>query len=75
MWSLPVYITFHAVKFRLELTDKNKLFEKFVRCYKKIDLEIIISYTDYLSMLDKSMSEAEAGGFITKTIAELEDYE
>ena len=30
---------------------------------------------DYLSMLDKSMAEAEAGGFITKTIAELEEYE
>jgi antitoxin YefM len=30
---------------------------------------------DYLAMIDKSMDEAEAGGFITKTIAELEDYE
>lgn len=30
---------------------------------------------DYLAILDKSMSEAEAGGFITKTIAELEEYE
>ena len=30
---------------------------------------------DYLAMLDKSMAEAEAGGFITKTIAELEEYE
>lgn len=30
---------------------------------------------DYLAMLDKSMSEAEAGGFIVKTIAELEEYE
>lgn len=30
---------------------------------------------DYLAMLDKSMAEAEAGGFITKTIAELEAYE
>lgn len=28
---------------------------------------------DYLAMIDKSM--AEAGGFITKTIAELEAYE
>ena len=28
---------------------------------------------DYLAMLDKSMAEAEAGGFITKTIAELEE--
>lgn len=26
---------------------------------------------DYLAMIDKSMTEAEAGGFITKTIAEL----
>ena len=31
--------------------------------------------SDYLAMLDKSMAEAEAGGFITKTIAELEEYE
>ncbi len=30
---------------------------------------------DYLAMIDKSMAEAEAGGFITKTIAELESFE
>ena len=30
---------------------------------------------EYLAMLDKSMAEAEAGGFIPKTIAELEEYE
>lgn len=30
---------------------------------------------EYLAMLDKSISEAEAGGFITKTIDELEDSE
>ncbi len=30
---------------------------------------------DYLAMIDKSMAEAEAGGFVTKTIAELEEYE
>lgn len=30
---------------------------------------------EYLAMLDKSFSEAESGGFITKKIAELEDYE
>ena len=30
---------------------------------------------EYLAMLDKSMAEAEAGGFITKTIAELAEYE
>lgn len=30
---------------------------------------------DYLTMLDKSMAEAKTGGFITKTIAELEEYE
>lgn len=30
---------------------------------------------EYLMMIDKSMAEAEAGGFITKTIAELEEYE
>lgn len=30
---------------------------------------------EYLAMLDKSMAEAEAGGFITKTIDELEEYE
>lgn len=30
---------------------------------------------DYLAMIDKSMAEAETGGFITKTIAELEEYE
>lgn len=27
---------------------------------------------DYLAMIDKSMEEAETGGFIAKTIAELE---
>lgn len=30
---------------------------------------------EYLTMLDKSMAEAEAGGFITKTLDELGDYE
>ena len=30
---------------------------------------------EYLAMLDKSMAEAEAGGFIVKTIEELEAYE
>ena len=30
---------------------------------------------EYLAMLDKSMAEAESGGFITKTLAELEAYE
>lgn len=30
---------------------------------------------EYLAMLDKSMSEAEAGGFVTKTIEELGEYE
>ena len=30
---------------------------------------------DYLAMIDKSMEEAEAGGFITKTISDLENYE
>ena len=30
---------------------------------------------EYLAMLDKSMEEAAAGGFITKTITELEAYE
>lgn len=30
---------------------------------------------DYLAMLDKSMSEAKAGGFVTKNIEELETYE
>lgn len=30
---------------------------------------------EYLTMLDKSMAEAEQGGFVTKTIAELEKYE
>ena len=30
---------------------------------------------EYLAMLDKSMQEAEAGGFIVKTMEELEKYE
>ena len=30
---------------------------------------------EYLAMLDQSMAEAEAGGFITKTIGELEELE
>ena len=30
---------------------------------------------DYLAMLDKSIAEVEAGGFVTKTIDELENYE
>ena len=30
---------------------------------------------EYLAMLDKSMAEAEAGGFITKTVDELGAYQ
>lgn len=30
---------------------------------------------EYLAMLDKSMAEAEAGGFVTKTMDNLKDYE
>ena len=30
---------------------------------------------EYLAMLDKSIAEAESGGFITKSIAELEAFE
>ena len=30
---------------------------------------------EYLAMLDKSIAEAEAGGFIAKTIDELGEYE
>ena len=30
---------------------------------------------DYLAMIDKSIAEAEAGGFIVKSIEELETYE
>ena len=30
---------------------------------------------EYLAMLDKSMAEAEAGGFITKKVDELGEYE
>ena len=30
---------------------------------------------EYLTMLDKSISEAEDGGFVVKTIDELGDYE
>ena len=30
---------------------------------------------EYIAMLDKSIAEAEAGGFITKTIDELGAYE
>ena len=29
---------------------------------------------DYLAMIDKSMTEAEAGGFISKTISELDEF-
>lgn len=30
---------------------------------------------DYLAIIDKSMAEAEAGGFSTKAIAEMDAYE
>lgn len=30
---------------------------------------------EYLTMLDKSMAEIEAGGFVTRTIEDLEEYE
>lgn len=30
---------------------------------------------EYLAMLDQSIAEAEKGGFVTKTMKQLEDYE
>ena len=39
------------------------------------DLQKAKKNAEYLAMLDKSMAEAEAGGFIVKSIAELEEYE
>ena len=39
------------------------------------DIMKVKKNAEYLSMLDKSMAEAEAGGFITKTIDELGAYE
>ena len=30
---------------------------------------------DYLAMLDQSITEAESGGFVVKTIADLGEYE
>lgn len=30
---------------------------------------------EYLAMLDQSITEAEKGGFVTKTMEQLEDYE
>ena len=35
----------------------------------------VVRYAEYLAMLDKSIAEAEAGKFITKTIDKLETYE
>ena len=49
-----------------------------------VDIGILLEYNnmmkakrnaEYLAMLDKSMAEAEAGGFVTKTIDELGEYE
>lgn len=34
-----------------------------------------IRNAEYLDMLDKSMAEAEAGGFVPKTLDELRSYE
>jgi antitoxin YefM len=39
------------------------------------DLQKAKRNTEYLSMLNKSMAEAEAGNFIAKSIDELETYE
>ena len=36
---------------------------------------VMMSESEYLAMLDKSMAEAESGGFITKKVDELGEYE
>ena len=43
--------------------------------YEYNELIKIKRKSDYLAMIDKSMAEAESGGFITKTIAELDTCE
>ena len=39
------------------------------------EMEKKIKNAEYLAMLDQSIAEAESGGFVTKTIDELEEYE
>lgn len=61
----------------------NKSFAKYISEFndipehlkdKRID-EVDRTPAENLAMLDKSMAEAEAGGFVTKSIEELEAYE
>ena len=68
------------------LCDKVFNGETLILSRPKIEIVVMLSESDYnemmkakrnadyLAMIDKSMAEAEAGGF-TKTIAELEAYE
>ena len=39
------------------------------------DLQKAKRNADYLAMLDQSIAEAEAGGFVIKTIEDLKEYE
>ena len=57
------------------VTRKDEKNVVIISLEKYNQLEKAARNAEYLAMLDKSMAEAEAGGFITKTIAELEEYE
>ena len=55
------------------VTRKNEKNVVLMSLEKYNELEKAVKNAEYLAMIDKSMAEAEAGGFITKTIEELEE--
>lgn len=58
---------------KVELKDKiENILDK---TSKESSEKVTEQNAEYIAMLDKSMAEAEAGKFITKTIDELEAYE
>ena len=69
-------IHFMELEIRKEKRERERIEKEREKEYNEMaDFIKAKRNTDYLAMIDKSMAEAEAGGFIVKTIAELEAYE
>ena len=54
---------------------KDKIEKNLDKTLEENSEKVAEQNAEYLAMLDKSMAEAEAGKFVTKTIDELETYE
>ena len=76
-WFLPEQIHAEFVNGELYQSDYLNTLSQCLLSDLSCDNEMMKARrnTDYIAMLGKSIAEAEDGGLIVKTIAELETYE